>query len=503
MRTGLRRRLLCSLVLGACCLLLNPHSHAAISEGQNRRLEAGGASQGGPGATSSKYRQQLAVGEAVSGTRVVSSRFRLTPGFLGAASGTSPSRPVQTLDITALIAKTDAAGPEIPAQTWQTDATPFYVWEVPLGGVDIAGYSYAFGGEPDDAIDTTGTSFDVDTRAEGPLADGPHVFWVKAINTAGNAGQAASVEVWVDRAPPQITASSPAAGSLLSLANPAVSATVSDAHSGVDAAALELLVNGSRASVTFDDATGILTTVGGASWQEGANSLELRAADHAGNALVPLLWGITLDTTPPAGSLTINAGAESTTSVYVTLQLSATDAVSGVTRMLLSNEELAGYVEEPYTVLRELWRLTAVRGPQRVYVKFVDAAGNESAPASDDIDLWLLSPETVITSGPGGFTPLRSASFTFMCPEGGCAFSYAFDHEEWSAWSAAATARTDNLAYGNHYFRVKAAKDVNGTPGIQSDEEDPSPAERTWIVGVQPPVLAVPQGPPIKLWRLD
>jgi hypothetical protein len=498
----LRAPIPCLLVAAALSLSC-PMARAAISEGENRRLEAGGASQGGPGATSSKYRQQLAVGEAVSGNRIVSSRFRLTPGFLGAASGTSPSAPVQTLDITVLIAKTDALGPEIPPQTWQTDATPFYVWQVPLGSVDVAGYSYAFGEEPDDIIDTTATSLDVAEREEGPLADGPHVFRVKAINTAGNAGQPAALELWVDRLPPQGAASSPAAGSLLNTANPAVTATVTDAHSGVDPATLQLLVNGTPASVTFDEATGALATVGAAGWTEGANSLELRAADRAGNALVPLVWGVTLDTTPPTGTVTINAGADATTSVYVTLQLSASDAVSGVARMRLSNEELAGYVEEPFAVLRELWRLTAVRGSQRVYVKFVDGAGNESPPVSDDIDLWLLSPETVITSGPGGFTPVRSASFAFMCPEGGCVFSYAFDHDEWSAWSAAASASASDLAYGNHYFRVKAAKDVNGTPGIQPDEEDPSPAERTWIVGVQPPVLAVPQGPPIKLWRLD
>jgi hypothetical protein len=50
---------------------------------------------------------------------------------------------------------------------------------------------------------------------------------------------------------------------------------------------------------------------------------------------------------------------------------------------------------------------------------------------------------------------------------------------------------------------VKAARDVNGIQGIQSDEEDPSPAERTWIVGVAPSMIAVPKGPPIKIWRLE
>ena len=71
------------------------------------------------------------------------------------------------------------------------------------------------------------------------------------------------------------------------------------------------------------------------------------------------------------------------------------------------------------------------------------------------------------------------------------------------SFTVATTATREGLAFGNHYFRVKAAKEVNGTPGIQPDEEDPSPAERTWIVGVEPSILIVPKGPHIKLWRLE
>jgi len=90
-----------------------------------------------------------------------------------------------------------------------------------------------------------------------------------------------------------------------------------------------------------------------------------------------------------------------------------------------------------------------------------------------------------------------------MCPEGGCQFSYAFDDGDWSEWSDTATASLTGLAFGNHYFRVKAAKDLNGLEGIQPDEEDPSPAERTWIVGVEPSMLTIPRGPAIKVWRLE
>ena len=189
--------------------------------------------------------------------------------------------------------------------------------------------------------------------------------------------------------------------------------------------------------------------------------------------------------------------------MFVTLNLDASDATSGVTRMLISNDQLTGYVEEPYAPVRELWRLNAVRGQQKVYVKFVDSVGNISEPVSDEIALTLLAPETLIVSGPAGITPKQTAKFAFECPEDGCVFSYAFDNEEWSPWSGDSTATRDDFVFGNHYFKVKAAKETNGTDGIQSDEEDPTPAERTWIVGAEPTEILVPRGGPIKLWRLE
>jgi hypothetical protein len=300
-----------------------------------------------------------------------------------------------------------------------------------------------------------------------------------------------------------VSLSSPPAGGLTNVANPVVSALASDAASGVTASTVTLLVNGSNAAIQFDSATGTITATGAAGWREGLNNLELRVSDAVGNAQAPLVQSVKVDTTPPEGTLEINGGASMTTSLHVTLGLTAADALAGVDRILLSNQELTGYVEEPFVPLRALWKLNPVRGVQTVYVQFVDKAGNMSAPVSDEIALVLLAPETVITSGPAGFTPSRGASFAFMCPEGDCVFSYAFDNDEWSAWESDGTASKSELVFGNHYFRVKAAKETNGIPGIQTDEEDPSPAERAWVVGVEPLGFSVPKGPPIKVWRLE
>ena len=497
------------LFSGAILLAMTLHAsrvmrdaaEAAVSKGKQQQLDTASANQGGGISATSQFRQRGSIGDALSSHRIGSSRFRILPGFLGASSSNQLT-PASQLDIVVLYAKTEPMGSTIASKHWQKDNDPLFIWEPPPTGSDIAGYSYALDATPDDVIDTAATSWNVATSGLKILSDGMHTFSVKAVNGLGHSGAPISFELWVDTLPPQLLQYAPGPGALLHAASPSLTAGLADAGSGVDAASLELRVNGGAATASFDPATGTMTTAGGP-WKEGANSLELRASDLAGNAVTPLVWTVTVDTLPPTGTLTINAGAIMTTSAFVSLSLNASDVTSGVERLLISNEELAGYIEEPYVALRELWKLHPVRGIHTVYVKFADHAGNVSAPVSDTIELALLSPETVLTSGPAGFTPEQTASFTFACPEGDCVFSYAFDNEAWSDWGAAATAAKAALAFGNHYFRVKAAKDVNGVPGIQLDEEDPSPAERTWIVGVEPSVFTIPKGPPVKLWRVE
>ena len=482
--------------------LLTTHSvEAAISKGKEKQLAAGGPNQGGGTPSSSSFRQLAVVGGPLASHQIITSRFHIIPGFLGAASGSSVVPPVSDLDLPRLYAKTDPMGEQVAPKTWQTDNDPIFLWEAPATGLELAGYSYALDAAPDDVVDTTGTSFNVQTATPKTLTDGTHTFSVKAITTSGTAGTAAMLELWVDTTPPQIVSYAPSAGALLN-GSAVVTATVSDVASGFDDSSVSLLMNGTTASAAFDPATGVLTA-GAGGWKEGVNSLELRASDALGNAQVPLVWSVTVDTKPPTGSITVNADALMTTSIYANLGLSAPDATSGVDHILLSNDELTGYVEEPFTALRTLWKLKPIRGIQKVYVKFVDKVGNVSSPVWDEIELALLSPDTVITNGPAGYTPNPTVTFGFACPEGGCVYSYAFDNDEWSEWSATSTATKDGLAFGNHYFRVKAALDINGLPGIQSDEEDPSPAERTWIVGIEPSLFMVPRGPHIKLWRLE
>ena len=121
-------------------------------------------------------------------------------------------------------------------------------------------------------------------------------------------------------------------------------------------------------------------------------------------------------TAPTNASISIDAGAVSTTSTAVTLTLGATDNYA-VTQMAISNTvDFTGINWETYATSKN-WTLTDGNGTKTVYAKFRDAAGNVSNVASDTIELTGQSTEQLLISPniqPGQFkaqdlTPISDA----------------------------------------------------------------------------------------------
>ena len=100
------------------------------------------------------------------------------------------------------------------------------------------------------------------------------------------------------------------------------------------------------------------------------------------------------DTTPPTGSVTINAAANYANTTSVTLTLSATDAPPGsVAQMQFSNDGATWLPATPANYATAYpWSLSTGDGTKTVYAKFKDAAGNWSQPATDTITLDTASP---------------------------------------------------------------------------------------------------------------
>lgn len=94
------------------------------------------------------------------------------------------------------------------------------------------------------------------------------------------------------------------------------------------------------------------------------------------------------DSTAPSGTVSINAGAASTSSQAVTVAVPATDTGgSGVSLVKLSNNsDMSSSSTFVYTT-PIAWTLTAGVGTKTVYVQWRDAKGNWSSTASDTIEL--------------------------------------------------------------------------------------------------------------------
>ncbi len=97
-----------------------------------------------------------------------------------------------------------------------------------------------------------------------------------------------------------------------------------------------------------------------------------------------------LDTTPPTGTLSINAGAAVTKSSSVQLSVPANDPTSGVASVALSNDG-SSWTTRPYAA-NQGWLLSAVDGTRTVYAKWEDGVGNWSAVKTDAIVLDATAP---------------------------------------------------------------------------------------------------------------
>jgi hypothetical protein len=96
------------------------------------------------------------------------------------------------------------------------------------------------------------------------------------------------------------------------------------------------------------------------------------------------------DTEPPTGTIQVNGGATYTRDTQVTLTLSATDNV-GVTEMAFSDDgtNFGAYLSYATSAI---YTVPSGDGTKTVYVRFKDAAGNVSTPASDSILLDTSPP---------------------------------------------------------------------------------------------------------------
>jgi hypothetical protein len=134
---------------------------------------------------------------------------------------------------------------------------------------------------------------------------------------------------------------------------------------------------------------------------DGVKSVYVQFRDIVGHESSVISRTIVLERIAPVGSIVINAGEPTTNTAYVTLALSCTDATSGCQSMRLSNDSNTWTPWEAVAAAKA-WTLASGTGSKRVFVQYMDVAGNVGT-VSDTISmdtLFLLSTiDAALTAG--------------------------------------------------------------------------------------------------------
>jgi len=182
---------------------------------------------------------------------------------------------------------------------------------------------------------------------------------------------------------------------------------------------------------------------------EGTKTVYVQYKDNTGNWSGSISDTITLDTTPPSGTISINGGAQYTDSTSVTLTLSASDS-SGVSKMKFSNDGVVFSSEEDYAMSKS-WMLTAGDETKTVYVQYKDNAGNWSGAISDTIILDTTPPTGIISiNGGAAYTNSTSVTLTLSASDssGVSKMKFSNDGVNWSGEESYAMSKTWALTAG-------------------------------------------------------
>lgn len=132
-----------------------------------------------------------------------------------------------------------------------------------------------------------------------------------------------------------------------------------------------------------------------ASWTlqegDGTKTVYVQFKDQAG-LISTYTDTISLDTSPPTGSITISEGKTYTNSTSVTLTLSAEDTTSGAAEMRFHTNDNATWSSWEPCATSKSWTLTLGDGAKTIYVQYRDHAGLTSPLYQDTITLDTTNP---------------------------------------------------------------------------------------------------------------
>lgn len=277
-------------------------------------------------------------------------------------------------------------------------------------------------------------------------SDGIHTFYVKAVDYAGNSGAYGSHIFEIDATNPSGSLTINSGSQFTNISSVVLSPSSSDATSGVAGVCFS---NDGLVWSSWESAspTRIWTLISG----DGYRTVYFRIKDNAGLISSTYSANITVDSTPPEGSVKINNGELFTITAGIQLNLSANDASSGVAQMRFSNDNIVWSNWENYSQSKT-WSLQKGDGNKTVFVQYKDNAGLIST-CTATVALDTTSPQGYIQINEGA-TYSTSVSImlnllTTDVTSGIRQIRFSNDNTSWSNWENSAATKLWNLSSGD------------------------------------------------------
>ncbi|HEY2717587.1 MAG TPA: hypothetical protein VGI73_15340 [Solirubrobacterales bacterium] len=343
------------------------------------------------------------------------------------------------------------------------------------GGSGIASTKCRFDG----TVLTTCTSPD----SISPLADGRHVFEVRATDNAGNA-KSETFEWTVDTTAPQTTIESQPA-------NPSSSASPSFGFSGDDGdgsgvASFDCSLDGGEFApcTSPQEYTGL---------GDGPHSFEVKAADAAGNTdASPAVYSWTIETAVPAAPQL--SGTAPASPAADTMPLVEGSAPAGTAVSLFANGNCSGEPVVPTATPAQLAAGIEVTVAANAVTEFSATSTSPalvrsacSTPISYRED--STAPTTTIQTEPPPASGSTAATFTFSGDDGAgsgvARFECSLDGATFA--TCASPQGYTGLADGPHSFEVRAVDNAGNA--------DASPAASAWVVDTSGPEATIETRP--------
>ncbi|MEM3493002.1 MAG: PKD domain-containing protein [Thermoplasmata archaeon] len=336
------------------------------------------------------------IGENVIGSANITVEVNTT---LGNANGHTE---IQFADLVAPMQPKNLA---VTPSTWTNINNFILTWENPESLTPICRAHYKFGTPPTSNTDYNGfeEGVNISTMEISVPAQGIWNVYIWLSDAANNTDYTkhAHVTVYLDASPPAI--SSIDIPQLTSSQQITATINAQDTLSGIAGYYWRFYRNGSAPPAYTYSTTNIFQLTFSV---EGGYTFECYAVDNVGISSEVVSACVFYDAGNPYGNITI-AGKPFTSKRQLVLHLNASDNVSGVEKMMLSiNDPNFGNstwvnFSTTHTVI-----LTGPDGTYRIYVKFRDYVGHESAVSYDDITLDTTPPYncTAIVDGGAKYT---------------------------------------------------------------------------------------------------